>query len=195
MPTIHNVENFIFWLTAEGKLLELLTAEPDGVPVISESLDEYGFPYYNYSFIRANQQASEGNIKGGPIPNIQLLNGRIQKQDEEAVKAFVQTLGVNQQIAARVLLELEEPKTICLCSPSLLDGTASTVAVTFNKNRHGDTIMWVRDDVDAEPDSLTKVEFSDVRTHLPLAAELEVILQGRSIGHIAFDRKTQTWRS
>jgi hypothetical protein len=194
MPKIRYVENFIFWLAAEGKLIELLTANADGVPVIAESLDEYEYPYYNYTFIHPNQQVSEGNIKGDPIPRVQLHNGTIQNQDVEKVEAFIQSFGISDEIAAKVLIALEKPMRICLCSSSILNQTASSFAVTFNKNFHGDTIMWVRGDVQEEPDSLIKVEYGDARSHLPLAAELDSILRQRTIGHIAFDSHAQAWR-
>ncbi len=41
MPTIHHVENFIYWLTGEGKLVEILNSGSEEIPVIAESLDEY----------------------------------------------------------------------------------------------------------------------------------------------------------
>jgi hypothetical protein len=194
MPKIHHVENFVYWLTREGKLIEILTSGSHDVPVVAESLDENHWPYYNYAFVHADQQPSAGVIKGMAIPDVVLVNGQIQERDREKVASFVQAFGVSEEVATRVLVELVEPKSYCRCAKSISEGAGSAFSVTFSKNLHGDVVMWIRETVDTEADELVSVEWNEVKGQLPAIAQLERELAARPHAHLTYNTQTVEWQ-
>ncbi len=195
MPTIHYVENFIYWLTHEGKLVEILTCGSQSIPVIAESLDEHNWPYYNYAFVRADQEPSSGVIKGKPIPDVELRNGRIQEQDKAIIADFVQGFGVNAEVASRILADLEERKSYCLCARSIREGTASVSSVTFSKNLHGDVVMWIRDTIETDPDDLVPIDWDEAKKHLPAIEHLEEELAYRPHAHLTYNIQADDWQA
>jgi hypothetical protein len=101
MAKIHHIENFIYWLAHEGKLVEILDSDSKDIPVVTESLDEYNWPYYNYAFIGKDQNPSRGVIKGKAIPPDVLLNGKIKDEHKADVADFVEGFGIGKEVAAR----------------------------------------------------------------------------------------------
>jgi hypothetical protein len=194
MATIQNVENFIWWLTREGKLVEILTSGSRQIPVIAESIDEYGWPYYNYAFVRADQEPSAGVIKGTAIPEITLHDGKIHEQDKAKVADFVQGFGVDATVAARDLADLAAPQSYCLCAKSIREGTASVRCVTFTKSLGGSMVMWIRDTVHTEPDDLVPIDWSEAKERLPAIEDLEEEIACWLQAHLTYNPQIEGWK-
>jgi hypothetical protein len=195
MAKIEYIDNFVWWLAHQGKLVEILNSTSTEIPVITETPDEYGWPYYNYAFVRQDQKPSSGVIKGSAIPKVKLIKGRIAEQDKAKVSKFIQSFGVDAAVAAQVITELEGPKSYYRWDKSIGEGTGTARCVTFTKDRLGSMVMWIRDDVRTEPDDLVSIEWSALKKHLPAVAQLEEEVAHRSHGHLEYNSAAKEWQS
>ncbi len=193
MAKINHIENFIHWLTHEGKLVEILGSGSDQIPVVAESMDEHNWPFYKYAFIRKDQDPSQGVIKGKAIPPDVLRNGKIKKEGKAEVADFVEGFGVTKEVAARVSPSWRIQSLTIPARGSIRDGTPIDCCVTFDTNLHGDRIMWIRETVQTEPDDLVLVEWKEIEDHLPELQKLKKELEGRTLGHLTYNRQTHEW--
>jgi hypothetical protein len=81
----------------------------------------------------------------------------------------------------------------CLCEQSVLDGTASTISITFNKSFEGDAVLWIREDIDTEEDELRPVDWSEARSVLPEPEQVDSIIAERPHSFVSFNRETNQW--
>jgi len=83
--------------------------------------------------------------------------------------------------------------TICRCAKSILNKTAHSFSVTFDKDKAKDAVIWVAEDGEYEPDDLIDVEWSEARNVLPMPQQLEALMAERPHGLLYYEKEVMSW--